>query len=147
MHPWSVSVHLPQTPGTKMKTIRKTKSIPFYCAVVICTASCLPVLNCSGSNRKYRVGTGDRECSTKRQNHGFLIQNNLSEQRKWVYFRQISFKKMKNKTKSYAEPAAEEGSFDFRLSSFVFRLSSFVFRLSSHRQQNKSYGQIAVRFR
>ena len=30
------------------------------------------------------------------QNHGFLLWNILSEQRKWVYFRQLHFKKMKN---------------------------------------------------
>ena len=32
----------------------------------------------------------------KCQNHGFFIQNKLSKQRKWVYFCQICFKKMKN---------------------------------------------------
>ena len=33
---------------------------------------------------------------TKRQNHGFFFQDKLSEQRKWVYFRKIRFKRMKD---------------------------------------------------
>ena len=154
MHPWPVSVvrvHLPQTPWDQNENKKKNEKhsiLSFYCAVVVCTASCLPVLNCWGPNWKYRPGPfqnferpfmtlpeGGWSAQLSARIMVFLFkticQNNVNESTSVKYLS----RKWRTRRNHLRNQQQERG------------LSSFVSRLPSHRQQNKSYSQIAVRFR